>query len=119
MGISYIDRMILSSFTSLEKQAFYQLLCGAMVIDGDRDPREKAVIEHAMELVGLTEQERQASRQTSTQSQIATLKAMDNSKKMYLGKYMSQVILADGVLTPKEHGWFNFMLDLLDIPELD
>ena len=55
-----------------------------MVIDGDRDPREKAVIEHVMELIGLTDQERQASRLSSTESQIATMKAMDESKKKYL-----------------------------------
>lgn len=119
MGISYMDRMILSSFTSKEKQAFYQLLCGAMIIDGDRDPREKAVIEHVMELIGLTDQERQASRLSSTESQIATMKAMDESKKKYLGKYMAQVILADGIVTPKEHGWFNFMLNLLEIPDIE
>lgn len=113
------ERIVLSSFTSKEKQAFYQLLCGAMIIDGDRDPREKVVIERAMENVGLSDAERQASREWSTDEQIEVLKAMDDTKKIMLGKYMAQVILADGRVAPIEERWFNMILQLLEIPDID
>lgn len=113
------ERIVLSSFTSKEKQAFYQLLCGAMIIDGDRDPREKAVIEKAMENVGLSDAERQASREWSTDEQLDVLKAMDDTKKIMLGKYMAQVILADGKVAPIEERWFNMILQLLEIPDID
>ena len=113
------ERIVLSSFTSKEKQAFYQLLCGAMIIDGDRDPREKVVIERAMENVGLSDAERQASREWSTDEQIEVLKAMDDTKKIMLGKYMAQVILADGRVAPIEERWFNMILQLLEIPDIE
>lgn len=44
MNFNYFDRVALSTFTSLEKQSLYQLLCGAMMIDGNRDSREIAII---------------------------------------------------------------------------
>ncbi len=113
------ERIVLSSFTSKEKQAFYQLLCGAMIIDGVRDPREIAVIEKAMQMVGLTDSERQESRKSTTEEQIAVMRAMDNSKKVMLGKWMAQVILADKEVAQIEDRWFNYMLNLLNIPDID
>ena len=44
MDLNFFDKMALSTFTSIEKQSLYQLLCGAMIIDGNRDAREIAVI---------------------------------------------------------------------------
>ena len=44
MDLSAIDRLALSTFTPEEKQSLYQLLCGAMHVDGNRDARELAII---------------------------------------------------------------------------
>ena len=37
MDLSVFDKMALSTFSPLEKQSLYQLLCGAMHVDGNRD----------------------------------------------------------------------------------
>ena len=88
--------MALSTFTSIEKQSLYQLLCGAMIIDGNRDAREIAVI-----------------------NEVSTLRSMDTLKKAYVGKFMAQVILADGVVSQKEEQFFYYMHELLDLPNMD
>ena len=46
--------MALSTFTSIEKQSLYQLLCGAMIIDGNRDAREIAVINEVKQIMGIS-----------------------------------------------------------------
>ena len=35
LGLGFYDKMALSQLTSLEKQSLYQLLCAAMVVDGN------------------------------------------------------------------------------------
>ena len=53
MDLNYFDKMALSAFTSLEKQSLYQLLCGVMMIDGQRDPREVAFINKVNQIIGI------------------------------------------------------------------
>ena len=44
---------------------------------------------------------------------------MDTLKNAYVGKFMAQVILADGVITDKEEAFFYFWRDRLGLPEID
>ena len=54
MDLNFFDKMALSTFTSIEKQSLYQLLCGAMIIDGNRDAREIAVINEVKQIMGIS-----------------------------------------------------------------
>ena len=65
MDLNYFDRMALATFTSLEKQSLYQLLCAAMIIDGERDPRELALIGEVNRIIGITTADMEASRRLS------------------------------------------------------
>ena len=116
MDISHIDRLALSRFSSEEKQSIYQLLCGMMIIDKEPDPREKRIIEEVVDIIGLTQSERQASRAMNTQRQLNVLKSMDTLKKCYLAKFLAQVALADGVVTREENVFFNYYTQMLGLP---
>lgn len=116
MDISHIDRLALSRFSSEEKQSIYQMLCGMMIIDKEPDPREKRIIEEVVDIIGLTQSERQASRAMNTQRQLNVLKSMDTLKKCYLSKFLAQVALADGVVTREENVFFNYYTQMLGLP---
>lgn len=116
MDISHIDRLALSQFSSEEKQSIYQMLCGMMIIDKEPDPREKRIIEEVVDIIGLTQSERQASRAMNTQRQLNVLKSMDTLKKCYLAKFLAQVALADGVVTREENVFFNYYTQMLGLP---
>lgn len=119
MNFNYFDRVALSTFTSLEKQSLYQLLCGAMMIDGNRDSREIAIINEVNQVIGITAADVEASRKLSEPTMTGCLRNMDTMKKAYVGKFMAQVILADGVITQREEQFFYFMKQRLGLPDID
>ena len=44
---------------------------------------------------------------------------MDTIKKVYVAKFMAQIILADGTVTQKEELFFNYMHQKLGLPNVD
>ena len=111
--------MACSQFTSLEKQSIYQAVCGAMICDGDRDPREIRVVEEVVNIIGLTQNERVASRQLDKQAITTCIRNMSDLQRIYVGKFIAQIILADGKVTPSEHIFFNHIAQKFNLPNLD
>lgn len=118
MELSFYDKLALSTFTSLEKQSMYQLLCGAMIVDGARDSREVEIINEINRIMQFTVEEQQASRRLSHETMVNTLRSMDTLKKAYVAKFMAQVIIADGVITDREEKFFYYISQALDLPNL-
>ncbi len=119
MELNYFDRVALSTFTSLEKQSLYQLLNAAMIIDGNRDSREIAIINEVNKVLGVTVTDVDASRKLSEQTMTSCLRNMDTIKKAYVGKFIAQVIIADGVITQREEQFFYYMKQKLGLPDVD
>lgn len=119
MELNYFDRVALSTFTSLEKQSLYQLLNAAMIIDGNCDLREIAIINEVNQVVGITVADVEVSRKLSEQAMTSCLRNMDTIKKAYVGKFIAQVILADGVITQREEQFFYYMKQKLGLPDVD
>ena len=119
MDLSYFDKMALSTFNSLEKQSLYQLLCGAMMIDGKRDSREIAIINEVNQIMKITVADVEASRNLSESTMVNCLRNMDTLKKAYVGKLVAQIIIADEVITPREEQFFFYIRQRLDLPEVD
>jgi uncharacterized tellurite resistance protein B-like protein len=46
------------------------------------------------------------------------LKNMDDLKKCYLAKFIAQIVLADGVIDPKENAFVEYYFNLLEIPKM-
>ena len=118
MNLSIYDKMALSTFSSLEKQSLYQLLCGVMIVDGNRDSREIAIINEVNQIMGITVADVEASRKLSESTMTNTLRNMDTIKKVYVA-FMAQIILADGTVTPKEELFFNYMHQKLGLTNVD
>ena len=119
MELNYFDRVALSTFTSLEKQSLYQLLNAAMIVDGNRDSREIAIINEVNKVLGVTVTDVEASRKLSEQTMTSCLRSMDTIKKAYVGKFIAQVIIADGVITQREEQFFYYMKQKLGLPDVD
>ena len=119
MELNYFDRLALSTFTSLEKQSLYQLLNAAMMIDGNRDSREIAIINEVNKVLEITVTDVEASRKLSEQTMTSCLRSMDTIKKAYVGKFIAQVIIADGVITQREEQFFYYMKQKLGLPDVD
>lgn len=119
MDLSYFDKMALSTFSSLEKQSLYQLLCGAMMVDGRRDSREIAIINEVNQVMQITVADVEASRKLTEPTMVNCLRNMDTLKKAYVGKFIAQVILADGVVTQQEEQFFYYMHQRLDLPDME
>ena len=111
--------MILSQYTSLEKECIYQVVCAAMIADGERDPRELRLVEEIVDVIGLTPQEREASRKLDEPSITRVIRSMDDLKRIYVGKFMAQMVLADGVVTEREEMFIRYAFARLNIPEVD
>lgn len=119
MDLNYFDKMALSAFTSLEKQSLYQLLCATMNVDGNRDHRELMMINEVIQVMQITSHDVEMSRKLSEQTMANCLRNMDTLKKAYVGKFIAQVILADGVITKLEEKFFYYMRQKLGLPETD
>lgn len=119
MDLSSYDNMALATFTALERESLFQLLCGAMTIDGNRDSREIAVINEVNQVMNITVADVEESRRLTEPVMSNCLRGMDTLKKVYVAKFMAQVILADGVVTQKEEMFFNYMKERLGLPDID
>lgn len=119
MNLSYFDKVALSAFKPLEKQSLYQLLCATMMIDGERDSRELALIGEINRIVGITTADIEDSRRLSEPEMTNCLRNMETLKKAYVGKFIAQVVLADGVITQREEQFFYYMKQKLGLPDVD
>ena len=108
-----------SPYTSLERQSLYQILCAAMIIDGERDPRELALISKFNRILGITAADIENSRRLTEPEMTSCLRNMDTIKKAYVGKFIAQVIIADGVITQREEQFFYYMKQKLGLPDVD
>ena len=90
-----------------------------MMIDGNRDSREIAIINEVNQIMGITVADVEASRNLSEPAMTNCLRNMDTMKKAYVGKFMAQVILADGVITQREEQFFYYMKQKLGLPDVD
>ena len=50
---------------------------------------------------------------------IDTLRNMSQMKKMYVGKFMAMVMLADNAVSPQDEAFFNYMARTLELPDID
>ncbi len=110
--------MVLTYFTPLEKQSIYLLLCGAMVIDGNRDLRKVAIINEVKQVIEITVADIEASRKLSEPTTTNCLRNMDELKKAYLVKFVCRIVLANGIVNDKEKAFINYYFSLLEIPQM-
>lgn len=116
MILSYTDRLALAQYSRLERESVYQMVCGMMIVDKNRDPREIKVIEEIVSLINLSPEERAESRTLSNDTQNQVLKRMDIIKKCYLAKLLGNVAIADGKITREENIFYQYYAEQLGLP---
>jgi uncharacterized membrane protein YebE (DUF533 family) len=118
MDLSYFDRIAISQFSSLEKECIYQVVCAAMIVDGEKDPKELQLLNDIVNVIGLTPSERAASRSLDEPTMTRTIRNMDEFKRAYVGKFIAQMLLADEKITQKEQLFFDYLVNRLNLPQL-
>ena len=108
--------MILSQYSSIEKESIYQVVCTAMIIDGERNPREIKLINEIADTIGLSGAEREASRHLDQQTMTRAIRNMNDLQRAYVAKFIAQVILADGIVTEREEKFFFYICKELNLP---
>ena len=116
MNLSAIDRMALSQFSSLEKESIYQVVYNTMLVDEEKDPREHQLVEEIVDIIGINDEEREASKQLDESTVIETIRNMSNLQRAYVAKFIAQMVLADGEVNDHERLYFNTLLDKLYLP---
>lgn len=118
MNLSDLDKIALRQYTSLEKQCVYQVVCAAMICDGEKDYRETQLVEKIVLAIGLSQQERESSRRLDEPTMVKVIRGMDDLKRIYVGKLIAQMILADGKVTQREQMFSQYIFDRLNIPAI-
>ena len=117
MKLSAFDLLALTQFTVQEKRAMMAFVMGSAWADGHLDYREEQAVEDIASLLKMTEYDMQQIEQNFTpeKSEII-LKKMDNIKKIFFGKMVATVIMADGVVDEKEEFLLATLVEKLNIP---
>lgn len=110
--------MALSQFSPVEKESIYQIVCNTMLVDKVKDSREQQLVEEIADIIGINQEEREASKQLDETTVIETIRNMTNLQKQraYVAKFIAQMVLADGKVDDQERLYFNTLLDKLYLP---
>lgn len=108
--------MALSQFSPVEKESIYQIVCNTMLVDEEKDSREQQLVEEIADIIGINQEEREASKQLDETTVIETIRNMTNLQRAYVAKFIAQMVLADGKVDDQERLYFNTLLDKLYLP---
>ena len=117
LNFTALDKLVLSDYSSIEKECIYQVVCAAMVVDGERDPQEYELVKEIIDIIGLTEKEREESRQLDEPTLTQTILNMNDLQRAYVAKFIAHMIFADGKVTEHEQVFFDILLDKFNLPK--
>lgn len=115
MEIPYEIQEMFSTFTSLEKQATYQIMCGVMIVDKNIDPREQQIVAEISSAMGLSQADIIASRSKTPEIFTDVIKAMPDEKRFLVARAISSVALADGKVLNIEEAFVQHLAKLLNL----
>ena len=117
MDFTALDKLALRQYTISEKEAVYKIAYATMVSDGHKDPREIKLADDIAEVIGLSEAEKHISLSKSDDFMEETISRMSELKRFYVGKFMAEMIKADGVIKEAEDIFIKRMFKRLNIPD--
>ncbi|MDE6228033.1 MAG: hypothetical protein K2M63_11010 [Muribaculaceae bacterium] len=111
-----MDEVIVRNlFSSSEKQTLYQVMCAVRSIGSHHLSEKEKHIHQLMRVLNISSYDQQASR-TLTQLQMTSImKGMEDVKKLYFAKFLSQTALIGG-LSEKESLFLNWLFSEINIP---
>ena len=118
MDLTALDKLALRQYTNSEKESVYKIAYATMVSDGHKDPREIKLSDEIAEVIGLSIKEKQIALSKSDEFMEETIARMSELKRFYVGKFMAEMIKADGVIKESEDIFIKRMFKQLNIPVL-
>lgn len=115
MEIPYEVRNMFRTFSSLEKQATYQIMCGVMIVDKNVDPREQQVVSEISEAMGLTKADIIASRSKTPEILSEVVRKMPEDKRFLVARAISTIALADGKVLNIEEAFVQHLAKQLNL----
>lgn len=106
---------VFRSFTPLERQSAYQLMCGAMMCNGRQNAAQVQTINEICTAMNVSEYDRSASRSLSQSTMESALKGLSEEKKFIIARSISTIALADGDVSPQENNFALFWAQKLNI----
>lgn len=116
MDLTALDRLALRQYTLEERQAVYKIVYATMISDGHKDPREVNLANDIADFIGLSEEEKQDALSKSDDLMEETIAKMSDVKRFYVGKFMAEMIEADGIIKETEEVFVKNMFNRLKIP---
>lgn len=113
-----IELLTIQSFTREELKATYQTFCGVIRIDGTVHPAETQMLKELRELFNITDDIVVASRSYSVDEIVDIHRNMQDIKKVFLIKYMSQICFVDGNVHPAEEEFVLNYAKLINCPDM-
>ena len=117
MDLTALDKLALSQYTISQKEAVYKIAYATMVSDGHKDPREIKLADDIAEIIGLSNEDKQMALSKSEAFVEETITGMSELKKFYVGKFMAEMIKADGIIKESEDKFIKSMFKRLNIPD--
>ena len=115
MEIPYEVRNMFRTFSSLEKQATYQVMSAVMIVDKNVDPREQQIVNEISAAMGLTQADVMASRSLTPETMSAAIRRMPDDKRFLVARAMSTIALADGKVLNIEEAFVQHMAKQLNL----
>lgn len=116
MKQNFISQQIVSSFSDLEKQAAYQVFCGAIRADGKVTEQELALLTEIRQQLLIYDSDVIASRKLSEEDITRVLKNLPDFKKLYIIKFIAMLCLSDNEVHPFEAGFVNYIAEKIGAP---
>lgn len=117
MNLSAFDLLALEQFSEQERRAMMVFVMGSALVDGHFDYREEQAVQDIASLLKMTEYDmRYIELDMPPEKAEHILQKMDNIKKIFFGKLVVTVIMADGVVDDNEELLFAKLVTKLNIP---
>ena len=80
-------------------------------------PDTSGRLKEIIDIIGLTEKEREESRQLDEPTLTQTILNMNDLQRAYVAKFIAHMIFADGKVTEHEQVFFDILLDKFNLPK--
>lgn len=103
------EKLYLQQYTVQEKRAMCIFFMEAAHADNKIHPKEVEVINEIFSVINITKTDLEASQSIPMNSALDLLSRMSEIKRIYFGKCLANIIIADGNISPEENELWNIV----------
>lgn len=103
------EKQYLQQYTVQERRAMCIFFMEAAHADNIIHPKEVDAINEIFGIIGITKADVNASQSISMNAALDLLSRMSEIKRIYFGKCLANIIIADGNISPEENELWNIV----------